>query len=192
MGDIQTWDWKSNLRRYFNATIAKINSHIAPALGSAIIWTGIWLTSFFILYVAIHFLNAGDALPEGTPKISTTTSALVMTITLLSSHATKYISYWLGTDTDFKKEGPWTLQNLNGWRITCSSLLFGVIIAWTLTYRGKSLFTESFNPIHLEEFFGHSWDARVIIAAFFLLQIVFSWPDVKSTPVNEGRSLLGT
>ena len=145
-----------------------IESWLVPALGSAFIWSGVWIFSFFLLTVVLYNMD-----------ISTTTSALIITLTLVSAHITKYVSYVANTDTDFRKTKKWTISDLHGWRLLFTTIfLFAVIFIIFSPHFGANL-ANQFEPASIPEFADSTWKNINVCALLFALQVVFSWPEVK-------------
>lgn len=145
-----------------------IESWLVPAIGSAVIWSSVWIFSFFVLTVVLFNMN-----------IPTKTSALIITLTLVSAHITKYVSYLANTDTDFRKTKKWTMKDLHGWRLlfTTMFLLAVIVIIFSPRY-GVNLANE-FEPASLPEFADSTRKNINVCILLFSLQMVFSWPEVK-------------
>lgn len=147
-----------------------LGSNIYHALIGAGAWSLVWFLAFFGSTVLMEIFDNTQA--------AITASALSITAAVMSGHLAKLVSYFIGSDTDFRhlfvKDPRGEKEHRSFFRFF-ASLLF-LILGVFLLYRNINAAVKS-ETIVGTEFFIYSSSFFWVILSLFAAQLVFSWPD---------------
>ena len=146
-----------------------VNANIISALGQALLWCGFWLLAFV---VSSWFLHQNEMLGKTTP--------FVITLSVIAGYGPKMMSLFMASDSDFSNftgkrpkltDVPWV-------RVAVSLLVLYLLIFQLMPAYSTNLRTE-FNPANIVDFVRATFTNFWICLAIFIIQVVYSWPDVR-------------